>query len=67
MAKSYAKVVIIVRRSAPVQYPLVDRGYANFVELRKGEVRRIRLLGTSVNRPVVGLVDKRGPGAYTAE
>jgi hypothetical protein len=34
VAKSYAKVVIIVRRSAPVQYPLVDRGYANSVELR---------------------------------
>jgi hypothetical protein len=39
VAKSYAKVVIIVRRSAPVQYPLVDRGYANSVEFRKGEVR----------------------------
>jgi hypothetical protein len=34
VAKSYAKVVIIVRRSAPAQYPVVDRGYANFVELR---------------------------------
>jgi hypothetical protein len=32
VAKSYAKVVIIVRRSAPVQYPVVDRGYTNFVE-----------------------------------
>ena len=39
MAKSYAKVVIIVRRSAPAQYPVVDRGYPNSVELRKGEVR----------------------------
>jgi hypothetical protein len=32
VAKSYAKVVIIVRRSAPVQYPLGDRGSANFRE-----------------------------------
>ena len=30
VAKSYAKVVIIVRRSAPVQYPLVDRGCGDF-------------------------------------
>jgi hypothetical protein len=33
VAKSYAKVVIIVRRTAPVQYPLVNRGYADFGEL----------------------------------
>jgi hypothetical protein len=32
VAKSYAKVVIIVRRSAPVQYSLVDRGCADFRE-----------------------------------
>jgi hypothetical protein len=32
VAKSYAKVVIIVRRSASVQYSVGDRGYANFAE-----------------------------------
>jgi hypothetical protein len=46
VAKSYAKVVIIVRRSAPVQYPLVDRCYANFVEVRYDEVR-LRVLAVS--------------------
>jgi hypothetical protein len=61
VAKSYAKVVIIARRAAPVQYPLGDQGYANFLELRKAEVRRIPLLGNSVNKPG-GLDRLRQPG-----
>jgi hypothetical protein len=40
-------------------YGVVDRSYANFGELRKGEVRRIYIPRTSVNRgkrkvPVIG-------------
>jgi hypothetical protein len=49
VAKSYAKVVIIARCSATVQYPLGDRGYATFLELRACELRRTplpRLSGT---------------------
>jgi hypothetical protein len=37
---------------------VLDRGYANFLELRKAEVRRIPLLGTWVNKaslPKVGI------------
>ena len=53
------------RRGCWVPLELLPR--ANFSELRKPEVRRIPLLRTRVNRSVVGLVDKRRPGAYTAE
>jgi hypothetical protein len=31
-------------------YGVVDRSYANFGECPKGEVRRIPILGTSVNK-----------------
>ena len=44
------KVAIIVRRSALVQYPQVNWSCANFRELRHGEVRRILLPRTPVNK-----------------
>jgi hypothetical protein len=49
VAKSYAKVVIIARCSATVQYPLGDRGYATFLELRACELRRTHLPRLSGN------------------
>jgi hypothetical protein len=38
---------------------VLDRGYAYFLELLTGEVRRIPLLGTSVNKG-----KKKGRGCY---
>jgi hypothetical protein len=37
---------------------VVDRGYEDFLELRQDEVRRIPLLGDSVNKG-----KKKGPGS----
>jgi hypothetical protein len=45
---------------SPLRSQVLDRGYANFRELRQREVRRIPLLGTWANR--VG-----GPGSSTPQ